>query len=89
MNAMGRYLDAYPPGSEHLKFVEVGDTGKTKIYDVINRHSGFRIATVKWHGGWRKYCLFPESDTLFDEGCLKQISGFLRNLMDARKKVRL
>lgn len=73
-----------PKGNKsYLKFVEIADTGKTKLFSVENDFE--RIAMVKWHGAWRKYVLFTQQDVIFDTGCLEEITKFISQQMESRK----
>jgi len=72
--------------TEHLGFSEVGFTGKTYIISVINIHDGVCVGQIKWFGRWRKYCFFPNKDTVFDSKCLSDISGFMDRLMQDHKE---
>jgi hypothetical protein len=65
----------------YLNFVMVGRSGngKTIIIDVTSI-SGYRLGIIKWFGRWRQYCFFPEPQTVFSEGCLQEISEYLRGL---------
>ncbi len=48
---------------------------KTKLFDVLPM-TGARLGTVKWFSHWRKYCFFPDMETLFDPDCLFTIAEF-------------
>jgi hypothetical protein len=67
-------------------FTEVSDTGKTKVWSVDNSDNGSHIGVVKWRGGWRKYALFPESDTLWSADCLRDVANFIDARMKERRK---
>lgn len=82
---MGEKGDMYEE-TEHLDFDFVGYTGKTHIITVINKHSDDYIGEIKWFGRWRKYCFFPVEGTVYDAKCLHDISNFLVELMNDRKK---
>lgn len=34
------------------------------------------IGEIKWYGCWRKYCFFPEYDTVYEQDCLRDIAAF-------------
>lgn len=73
---------------KHLKFNEIKDTGKTKVWEIENKHQNTTIGLIKWNGGWRKYCLFPYEDTMFDTKCIKTIMEFIDDRMNERKEAR-
>lgn len=45
---------------------------KTPIYYVWSSY-GMEIAQIKWYGAWRKFCLFPDNETVWDNKCLAGI----------------
>ena len=59
---------------------------KTPIYHFYN-HEIERVflGDVRWNGAWRKYCFYPAPDTLWDTSCLRCVSDFIDELMEARK----
>jgi len=65
----------------YLKFEEVKDTGKTKVFSVESIQGGDRLGSIKWHAPWRRYVLFPSSNVLFDSNCLLEICSFIGRLM--------
>lgn len=69
-----------------IKFREVLDTGKTKVFEVIAIEGGFKLGEVKWFGRWRKYSFFPNGETVFEKDCLRDIADFLDRLMKGRKE---
>lgn len=51
---------------------------KTPIYNLFSKYNpGVKLGEIKWFGAWRKYCFYPESDTIFDNKCLNYIIEFL------------
>jgi len=72
---------------EYIHFVrrQEIETGKTQIWDCCNKSIEVGLGRIKWHGSWRQYCFFPTEDTLFSQGCLKDIVHFIGQLMDERK----
>lgn len=81
----GRYGPSFD-AKTHLKFVEIKDTGKTKVWEIQNSFLGAKIGLIKWFGAWRKYCFFPNEETVFDTKCLNRISEFMDEQMKSRKK---
>ena len=70
--------------SEYIEFVEVADTGKTKVFEV-RRLGGATLGMVKWYGPWRQYTFFPAPITVWNNDCLKAIITFIFGLMEERK----
>lgn len=62
-----------------LNFNEIGRNPKTKIISVQNNDS-LELAIIKWNARWRKYCIFFNSETIFDSKCLEEITTFLKQI---------
>lgn len=59
---------------------------KTPIYH-IETHEGIPLGEIKWYGAWRKFCFFPNKDTIWDNKCLSHVINFLDETnKDWRKK---
>ena len=69
---------------EFFHFVEAPQTGTTTKWDCWSHRDGY-LGQVKWYSGWRQYCWFPEGDTVFSAGCLKDVAEFIVWLMQERK----
>ena len=67
-----------------LKFTEIKDTGKTKVFDVSNLQ-GDSLGRIGWFAAWRRYTYWPVCTTVYDASCLKEITVFINNLMLDRK----
>lgn len=54
---------------------------KTPIF-IIYSNTGelIELGMIKWHGAWRKFCLFPNSNTLWDNKCLEDVINLLNTL---------
>lgn len=50
---------------------------KTPIYYIFSKLSATCIGTIKWYGAWRKFCFFPENETIWDTKCLLQLQTCL------------
>lgn len=68
-----------------INFVESGDTGKTKIFEVQNKDSLQFIGKIKWYGPFRQYSFFPNDNTVYERQCLLDITKFIHHLMLQRK----
>lgn len=77
---------------QYIEITEAGlsATGKTKVWRVRNKRTAEEIGTLKWYGGFRKYCFFPILTgfdwLLFDADCLRMIADFLDEQNAIRKK---
>jgi len=62
------------------------DTGKTLKYNIYTKDiPQIKLGEVRWFGRWRQYAFFPESNTVFEKQCMKDITNFLETLMAERK----
>jgi hypothetical protein len=75
--------------TEYMEFVEIRDTGKTKIFDVRSKSSGDQLGTIKWYGPWRQYTFHPIHATVFNIDCLSVIVTFIQGLMTERKRAKM
>ena len=72
-----------------MVFRLVEKKAKTDVWNVTNKSSGFLLAVVKWYGPFRQYCFFPaDLDAVFNDGCLKDITGFLEKINLERREGR-
>lgn len=62
----------------NLKFLDLGvpDGQKTRRYRVTSNMSGFSLGQIRFYGAWRKFCFFPDENTVFDASCLQEIIEF-------------
>jgi hypothetical protein len=77
---------AMSPAVSYLRFDEVQDTGKTKVFRVSSVQHDIDLGKIKWFATWRRYAFFPESSTVFDSNCLFEIQSFIARLMLDREK---
>jgi hypothetical protein len=66
-----------------IQFQVVRNTSRTQVWQVAardvskNQLAGPTIlGEVKWFGKWRKYSFFPETNTVFEQDCLRDIAHF-------------
>jgi hypothetical protein len=71
-----------------INFVEQQSKGVTRIFKVISKEDGDNLGTIKWFSTWRCYTFHPEAGTIFEVDCLSDITNFLKDLMDNRKKLK-
>lgn len=70
----------------NIKFLSDSPTAKTKIYEVTTKDDSQILGYIKWFGRWRKYAFYPESNTLYEQDCLRDIANYIDDLMEKRKK---
>lgn len=51
-------------------------TGRTSVFTVNVRGTRSPIGQIRWYWSWRKYAFFPNDNTVFDHGCLRDIANF-------------
>lgn len=66
--------------TKYMAFKLIEQKPKTQVWAVLNNKSGFRLGVIEWYGPWRQYCFFPTADTVFNIGCLFDISNFIKGL---------
>lgn len=60
----------------YLNFHDRSAPGKkTKVWAVENT-SGLPLGTVYWFCSFRKYVFEPESNKIFDPGCMREVADF-------------
>lgn len=61
-----------------IKFILSGssESGKTKIWRVINKDNDQILGRIKWFARWRKYSFFPLTGTVYEKDCLRDIADF-------------
>ena len=71
--------------SRFMEFDKIGDTGKTEVWNVLSKSSGFILGKIKWYGPWRQYCFFPSANSVFNPTCMLDINKKISGLMAARR----
>jgi len=72
------------PAERFICFRQLPNKPRTTVWEVYNRKHRCRVGVVKWYGGFRKYCFFPESEILLDMECMRLIADFLDSLRPNR-----
>jgi len=73
---------------QYIRFAKRVELSKTSVWDCINKSGEYKLGDVKWNAGWRQYCYFPlptYNQFIYSVGCLKDIAGFIEQLMAERK----
>ena len=60
----------------YILMVQIGDTGKTKVWAVEAKEDGAKLGEVRWFGRWRGYAFFP-INAIFEHRCLRDIADFV------------
>jgi hypothetical protein len=77
--------DAAPPGPHNtdvagtwITFRVAGrsDSGRTAVWRILPKGEQGGIGDVRWYAPWRRYCLMPFGNTVFEEKCLREIATF-------------
>jgi hypothetical protein len=79
------------------KFIHFRNLGKlngsrgtprvTNTYEVL-AEGDVKLGEIRWFARWRKYCFFPETETVYEETCLDDISDFLVHETLAHKEAK-
>jgi len=65
--------------SRWIKMVLLEEKPKTNVWSIQTIESGLEIGIIKWRPSWRKYCFFPDNETVFEEDCLRDIANFIED----------
>lgn len=63
---------------KYVKFVfaRKSPTGKTNIWDVVNKENQVLLGEISFWGGWHSYVFSPKVDMIFEKQCLRDIADF-------------
>jgi hypothetical protein len=50
-------------------------TDRWHVWGLKKPHA--HLGIVKWYGHWAKYAFFPESQTLYEQDCLRDLAEFV------------
>lgn len=67
--------------SKWITIEEIGksDSGKTTIFGVFTKDGGIELGQIRWFSSWRKYAFFPDTYTIFEQDCLRDIADSIEN----------
>lgn len=71
---------------KYIHFEILEEKPKTKVWACLNNRTGNELGIVKYYPAWRQYCYYPASLTVFNSGCLIDITNFIDQLNEERKK---
>lgn len=57
---------------------------KTPIYYIFEFNTNC-IGEIKWYAPWRKFCFYPDKDTVWDSKCLLEVLQQLDKINDEYK----
>jgi hypothetical protein len=69
---------------QYIRMEKIRDLPKTSVWEVQNKSGEYSIGIIKWNPGWRQYCFFPDPNTVYSNGCLKDIIEFIASLQEER-----
>jgi protein tyrosine phosphatase len=72
----------------HLSFERLATKNKTAVEAVVSVRTGEEIGLVKWYSPWRRFAFFPNEKTVWDAGCLKEVSEEIAYLERVRARDR-
>ena len=73
---------------EYVEMLAVGasKSGKTRVFDVLNRKSGDELGMIAWFGPWRQYTFRADPLAVFSAGCLNDIAAFVEEQTDLQRR---
>jgi hypothetical protein len=63
----------------HIRFNLIKELEKTNIYGVFTKTDDL-IGIVKWYPRWKQYCFFPDKETIWNNGSLKDLQNFIKQV---------
>ena len=54
---------------------------KTPIYFIVNKEEDC-IGEIKWYGPWRKFCFYPDKNTVWDSKCLNEVIEVIQQVTE-------
>lgn len=61
-----------------IRHVSDSPSGKTHIWEVLNRRGKYVLGLITYRAGWRQYVFLPDAATEYSAGCLDDISAFMK-----------
>lgn len=65
---------------KYIHFVKIESKLKTSVWSCLNNKFGTELGRIKWYVPWRRYSYFPTVQAVYDDGCLDDISDFIKQL---------
>ncbi len=71
-------VDRHRTEGAFIRFVSSGvrPGQKTERWDVEATDGGV-LGEIKWFSRWRRYCFFPQPETVFEQVCMREIGEFI------------
>lgn len=69
----------------YLRFEEQANPGRKTKRFLVYSTSGDYLGKIEWLSGWRKHIFGPETATMFDPSCLREIADFAQTQTEAQK----
>lgn len=76
---------------DHIQMIDAGrsPSGKTVVWGVWTKTEAMiPLGCVRWHAPWRKYCFYPEPNTLYEQTCLRDIAEFVESMTSLKPRER-
>jgi hypothetical protein len=70
----------------YLRFEEQDNPGRKTKRWLVYATSGVYLGKIEWMSGWRKHIFGPETATVFDPSCLREIADFCQAATTAQKE---
>lgn len=75
--------------SKWITFLLSEEKPKTSVWRIETKDTHNILGFIKWLARWRKYAFFPNTDTIYENDCLRDIASFIEEKMYDRKMQRL
>ncbi len=83
-------VDSLWEQSEHLNYRDRGilrKGAKTRVVEVMSRHTGASLGFVRWYSNWRQYSFYP-AQALFNKDCLREIADYCEHKNKQHRELR-
>jgi hypothetical protein len=81
------FIMAKKKTKEYIEFVELKTSLKTRQFVIRNLTHDESIGRISFNVGWRRYCFFPYSETVWSSDCLMKVIQKIDALNQDRKEV--
>ncbi|MDE1768910.1 MAG: hypothetical protein KGH62_06130, partial [Candidatus Micrarchaeota archaeon] len=72
---------------KYIRFHVIEKKEKTKVYGVFTLTDDL-IGTIRWYPRWRQYSFFPDKETVWNNGCLRDLQNFIYQITKEHKEAK-
>jgi len=72
--------------SNYIRFEVMEKKPKTNVYGIFSLSDESLLGQIYWYSPWRQYVFDSYSKTIWNDGCLEEVTNFLKELKEERKR---